>query len=518
MHQLPPLTRRALSLLVPCAVAIASAGPATTRAYAATSQASSGATAGLRQSSASPYLPDLLDVTCPGPATCYAVGFAGTQTHPAILKTTDGGRSWRAQAPGTPWGLRGIACASASTCLAVGFAETTVRTTDGGAHWADPHTPTSPQPLIRVACPTALLCVAAGNAPDRYTALVHRLLVTTTGGRRWTAPHTPLDGTAYALNAVACPSAHVCYAAGNYGAILASHDGGRTWTRQRDPVADRSVPLTGISCATPDVCVAVGLSFLGQRLSGIVLMTRDGGRDWMDASAAAAAGMPWRAWGLGLSAVACPAAQTCVAVGPAGTAIQTRDGGRSWTDVGDTGRALNGVACHGPRFCVAVGNGGYIVVLPRHVQQAAPATATAVPASPPRDTPPPTPDATAAPAPPTATTVPASLTPASGASPGCSRWVVGGAWTFTAAATALIGSGSGPATLTQNGTTLGGSLTLAGTTYTLSGTIAGPTVTLTLSAPGMVDTTLSGTISADGATIDLGQGVLHGQATCATAR
>ena len=56
---------------------------------------------------------------------------------------------------------------------------------------------------------------------------------------------------------------------------------------------------------------------------------------------------------------------------------------------------------------------------------------------------------------------------------------------------------------------------LAGTTYTLSGAISGATVTLTLSAPGLVDTTLSGTLSTDGTTIDLGQGTLRGQATCA---
>lgn len=496
MHAIPSPARGAARLLITCVVILASL----------TSLRPLGAGAAVARGSALPDAPDLLDVTCPGPATCYAVGFAGTQTHPAILKTTDGARTWHAEAPGTRWGLRGIACATTSTCLAVGFAETTVRTTDGGAHWADPHTPTSPQPLIRASCPTATFCVAAGNAPDRYTALVHRLLVTTDGARHWLAPRTPLDRTAYAMNAVSCPSARVCYAAGNYGSILASRDGGRTWVLQHDPVSDRSVPLTGLACPTTTTCVAVGLSFLGQRLASIVLVTHDGGRDWADVSAAAAAGMPWRAWGLGLSAVACPAAQTCVAVGPAGTAIRTRDGGRRWSDIGDTGRPLNGVACRTATVCVAVGNAGAIVILPQPVRHAASPTATTAPV----------PTETAAPAPPlaTATTAPTVSPPTSTAAPGCTAWSVAGTWTFTAAPTALIGSGSGPATLTQDGTTLGGSLVLAGTTYTLSGALSGATVTLTLSAPGLVDTTLSGTLNAAGTTIDLGQGTLSGQATC----
>lgn len=94
------------------------------------------------------------------------------------------------------------------------------------------------------------------------------------------------------------------------------------------------------------------------------------------------------------------------------------------------------------------------------------------------------------------------------------QWNVSGPWTFTAASTSMIGNGSGQATFTQSGSDLSGTLALAGTTYTIKGTIAGNAVTLMLSAPGLVDTTLNGTIAADGGSIDVGMGVFQGKAAC----
>src|SRR5436853_619242 len=90
---------------------------------------------------ASSQISDLHGVACPSPSTCVAVGGGGT-----LLRSTDGGRTWRSQPnplSGTTSGLIGVACPSPSTCVAVGGSGvggmrprgTLLRSTDGGRTW-----------------------------------------------------------------------------------------------------------------------------------------------------------------------------------------------------------------------------------------------------------------------------------------------------------------------------------------------------------------------------------------------
>ena len=73
---------------------------------------------------------DLHGVACPSPSTCVAVGDGGT-----LLRSTDGGRTWRRQPSGTAYALNRVACLSPSTCVAVGGGGTLLRSTDGGRTW-----------------------------------------------------------------------------------------------------------------------------------------------------------------------------------------------------------------------------------------------------------------------------------------------------------------------------------------------------------------------------------------------
>jgi alpha-tubulin suppressor-like RCC1 family protein len=76
---------------------------------------------------------NLNGVACPRPSTCVVVGASGT-----ILRSTDGGRTWRRQPnpiSGTPNWLGGVACPSASTCVVVGASGTILRSTNGGRTW-----------------------------------------------------------------------------------------------------------------------------------------------------------------------------------------------------------------------------------------------------------------------------------------------------------------------------------------------------------------------------------------------
>jgi hypothetical protein len=73
---------------------------------------------------------DLNTVACLSPSTCVAVGDRGT-----ILRSTDGGSTWRRQPSGTTNDLDDVACLSPSTCVVVGDRGTILRTTNGGTTW-----------------------------------------------------------------------------------------------------------------------------------------------------------------------------------------------------------------------------------------------------------------------------------------------------------------------------------------------------------------------------------------------
>lgn len=436
------------------------------------------------------YPPDLSDVACPSTRVCYTVGYAGVHYNGRVYASTDGGHHWRPQQPGTPWGLRGIACISTAVCYSVGYAETTIVTTDGGRSWRDPHTPRSPQALYRVACPTNSTCVATGNSPSGYIALVHRLLVSTNGARSWSYPATPIDRTAFPMNGIACPGARVCYVVGAYATILITVDAGRSWQLQHDPAMDTGgliPPLSGVACASVLTCVAVG----GFPDRGLILTTVDGGRTWASALSPARSA---------LSGVACPTARICYITGSGGTIGQTRDGGRTWTLIDSgTSTSLNSVACHGPGFCVVVGNAGFIALLPVRAQNGTAATSTPVPNAPASQP-------THSPAP-TQPPAPTAAQPG----PSCSVRDASGTWQFQSAT-----MGNGSAALQQSGSVLSGTLTAGGVTWTLQGSIQGSAVTLSMAAPGQVAQSFQGTVSGDGTTIDGNVGTFTGgHAGCA---
>jgi photosystem II stability/assembly factor-like uncharacterized protein len=72
-------------------------------------------------------------VACARPSPCLAVGYGGT-----ILRSTDGGSTWRSQTFGTYYTLDGVACARPSPCVAVGVdavGGTLLQSTDGGTSW-----------------------------------------------------------------------------------------------------------------------------------------------------------------------------------------------------------------------------------------------------------------------------------------------------------------------------------------------------------------------------------------------
>jgi len=109
--------------------------------------------------------------------------------------------------------------------------------------------------------------------------------------------------------------------------IDATVDGGKTWTAQ--PLTLTPAPaLTAVSCPSARLCMAVGLS--GTGTAGVVLTTGDGGVNWVQASIPAGA--------IVVTGVVCAGAQDCTAIASDGTTFwsaHSTDFGHTWEREGD---------------------------------------------------------------------------------------------------------------------------------------------------------------------------------------
>lgn len=171
-----------------------------------------------------------------------SVGFADGPS--AILATTDGGRTWRAELTGQ-LNLTGLDFVSASNGWAVGTG-TLLVTSDGGAHW----TPLA-DPCLRslhFVSATTGYAIAGGSGLDQFgsPATAGELLGTTDGGHSWHQITAPPDAQS------------VCFDPGGYGWLGAggrlyqSGDGGARWHAVTAPlggVAAGSTAVMQVQCA-----------------------------------------------------------------------------------------------------------------------------------------------------------------------------------------------------------------------------------------------------------------------------
>src|SRR5579863_8290983 len=118
-------------------------------------------------------------VACPGPASCYAVGFsyAHTAGHTLPLAERWNGSTWTLQSiPALPHAgrsfLDGISCTAANQCIAVGYAVTNspnvqaVTEAWNGTTWsllATPQAGKGGASFAAVSCATAGSCLAVGE-------------------------------------------------------------------------------------------------------------------------------------------------------------------------------------------------------------------------------------------------------------------------------------------------------------------------------------------------------------------
>ncbi len=272
--------------------------------------------------------------------------------------------------------LKGVSCVGADACEAVGSSlpdqvPTALASAWSGSAWT---TQTVPVPsgaatssLIAVSCSAADACAAVGSWQADGGSVTP--LVELWNGTAWTIQTIPA-APGLALTGVSCSAADACVAVGTVPAstnesepIALMYDGS-AWTMDilPSPTADYEPGLDGVSCADAGDCTAVGT--VSTSADGYVaenLIDHWDGSAWtMQTAPAPAAGVTEA-----LTAISCPAADDCTAVGSTslngGQPLAESWNGTSWTDVdtvpGLTGSEFESVSCVAATTCQAVGSG-----------------------------------------------------------------------------------------------------------------------------------------------------------------
>jgi len=186
------------------------------------------------------------------------------------------------------------------------------------------------------------------------------------------------------LTSVSCVPGDFCLAVGSYetpsgtGGTVAEMWKGKRWVIQVTPNPKGSLlsVLSGVSCTSPTACVAVG-NYTSKATTTLSFAERWNGTKWTVETTVNPKATTQSGDDIGLSAVACTAATSCLAVGfggpsESGGVLTERWNGHKWTlaptfDERDVSGLLYGVSCASDVACSAVGaqrvSNGYFVPL-----------------------------------------------------------------------------------------------------------------------------------------------------------
>jgi hypothetical protein len=238
-----------------------------------------------------------------------------------------------------------FACPRAGQCTGVGRYDTryggtrALVLTQVGGRWGRAQQITPPENaaaapgafLYGLSCPAPGSCEAVGGYTDRQGNSQAMAVEEIRG--RWqqaTEVQMPADaglGFDVGLYGVACSRPGDCEAVGRYdwkgvqdAAAGATETGGHWGTAVQiqlpaDAKSDQNLPpgssMYGIACPRPDYCLAIGDYQVGNAYFSLTTVAE--GRTWAPATPAQA--MPRRGFSSQLSAIACPTARFCAAVG-----------------------------------------------------------------------------------------------------------------------------------------------------------------------------------------------------------
>lgn len=256
-------------------------------------------------------------------------------------------------------GFNAVSCESPSSCVAVGAdaAGNAVAATssNGGTSFVSQPLPAGTPRLASVSCVSGTTCVAVGG-----NDIIH----STNNGASWSGKLFSQNGLS--LVGVGCESTTLCIAGGlqapeasnpddpddqftpNQAVIFTSEDGGSTWTQATIP--ENVAAVTAVACPTATTCIAVGSN---------VLVSTDGGQTWVIAPVKGGMGQ--------LLSISCASATICVAVGPSGAgefnpnapgdAVETTDGGSTFQAVTlpSGSSSIFEVSCGSATSCIGAG-------------------------------------------------------------------------------------------------------------------------------------------------------------------
>ncbi|HVB43705.1 MAG TPA: hypothetical protein VNF47_13510 [Streptosporangiaceae bacterium] len=309
----------------------------------------------------------LSSVACVSARFCIAVGSSGTgesELDPVALAWN--GTAWRDTRPlgaGAFAELAGVSCTGSGNCVAVGSYSTAdappcsdfcvLAEKWNGSTWQQLAAPVAAA-AQSVSCTRATSCVEVGGTQSlAWNGTTWRQLTVRAPGEKGSV-----------LSAISCWRASACMATGNYttaaGAQLTlaeEWNGGRAWQVRRTPSpGDAANGLSGVSCWRASECMAVG-SYISRSDARVTLAEELGGRSWRVRATPSPGAQVSE-----LSAVSCPAAAQCIAVGSYDTASSPQILAEKWNGhrwqvlpAGHPG-VLTDVACRTVSSCTAVGS------------------------------------------------------------------------------------------------------------------------------------------------------------------
>ncbi len=294
-----------------------------------------------------PQTQTLFTVTCTDSNNIWAGGENGT-----ILHSTDGGRTWNAQASGTTLRVHKLRFVDAqhgwAACGAPnGYGGALLHTTNGGGTWTPQLDGTYYGFISALAATSRFDCWAA----DGYCDLERSADELTWTGRSVCATAPWPGGWIYGISFPDSTHGWVV-GGGDIGSagILHTSDGGGDWSLQPAPYAGE---LDGVVAVDSRHAWIWGAGWWGNMSGGFILHTIDGGTTW---------GLQEPAQSYNLHELFFADSSSGWGAGTYGTIVRTTDCGDTWTQQATgTSATLYGMQFSDPHHGWAVGEGGVML-------------------------------------------------------------------------------------------------------------------------------------------------------------
>jgi hypothetical protein len=260
----------------------------------------------------------------------------------------------------------GVAASRAVTAVPTVASTTAARS---GPRWhrqTVPSVPTRSATLLyAISCPTKTFCLAVGGRLASSTG-ARRVAIEVWDGTTWQAGTAAALGGDRIANAVSCATADVCTVVGEEGSsqprpFIARYQSG-AWSVETSAFAARGDTIDAVSCATATSCEAVGAVSSTGHQHGVGFAEGWNGQRWAGQT------LPKSEAGYALAAVSCAPGGTCDAVGynlPTGAnrqfaarAYRLSEGRwkKAYTAKRRGQSVLSAVSCPTAKVCVAVGS------------------------------------------------------------------------------------------------------------------------------------------------------------------